>query len=202
MEGNDASLGEAARQLGIPLVSAHVVIHRHDATAARYRALQASMAELWEAESAHAIEEGARLVLDPGVDAKRANAVANVARSLSERYAWRAKVADPSRYGDQLNVKGAVDVRAVVLLPPLAGPASAIAAAMPAELAGPDAGHAGALLAPAPASAASPAGDAGPLALDRDASAPGDAGRPGTRPAPVIRATLAPPAPASDASAG
>lgn len=167
MEEHSASLREAAHALGVPLVSAHSAVTRDPDVEARYRGLQAALAEEWEGRSVSAAEEGWAKVLDETTDAKRANAVASAARTLSERYAWRAKVADPARYGDAVRHTGTLrHEHAVVMLPPLAPLAPPDRQVSGAQSEGPQRVSATARLA---------LGDGGALG---DASAPERAGAP------------------------
>ena len=69
--------------------------------------------------SVHAAERAWTTVLDPAVDAKRSNAVANAGRVLSDRYAWVAGRIDPDAWGDRVTHAGTIRHEAVVLLPQL-----------------------------------------------------------------------------------
>ena len=69
--------------------------------------------------SVRAVERAWDTVLDPAVDAKRSNAVANAGRALSDRYAWIAGRIDPETWGEKITHAGTIRHEAVVLLPQL-----------------------------------------------------------------------------------
>ncbi len=120
MEVARVPLIQASAQLNIPLASAHDCIRRHqDTHGERYRMAQEALADEYAHGALSAVEDGVRLVLDEGVDAKRANAVASATRNLSERRAWAAKMLAPDRYGDRVTHGGTIRHEAVVLLPQL-----------------------------------------------------------------------------------
>lgn len=149
MEGNDATLSEAAQARGMPLTSAHRTLKTYPQHWARYRELQESHAAMHEAGALAILTATHEKILTLPADDKRVNALANSARNISEALRWRARVADPERYGERVNVNASVTTRSVVLLPPLASASIAPATGQGTLT---DAGARGALPAPAIAS--------------------------------------------------
>lgn len=142
MEGKDGAqplpLIKAADAVGIKLTTAYECIQRFPDLAERYAAAKEALADHYAEGSLETLEQGLDMIVSPSVDAKRTNAIASATRNLSERRAWAARMLSPQRYGDKVQHSGAIEHRAVVLLPQLVAAPAVTAPTVRATLASGD----------------------------------------------------------------
>lgn len=113
------SLRQACTKAGITKSAFFSLKEEHPELADAYAKARPIAAIGYAERSVRAVERAWEKVLDERVDAKRANAVANAGRALSDRYAWVAGRIDPDAWGEKVTHAGTIRHEAVVLLPQL-----------------------------------------------------------------------------------
>lgn len=163
MRNGETSLSSALQHVGMGKGTFYLLLERFPDLHADYEAVRPIVAHSFAEKGIAAVERAWDTVLDDKVDAKRANAVASAGRNLADRYAWMASRIDPATWGDKVQHSGAIEHRAVVLLPQLVAAPAVTAPTVRATLAAGDDGNAPARQDGRAAAELTAPGDAGEL---------------------------------------
>ncbi len=135
MRNGEVSLSAALEHVGMGKAAWYRLCEDHPQLQAEYETTRPIVAHSYAEKGIAAVQEAWEKVLDVNVDAKRANAVASAGRNLADRYAWMASRIDPATWGDKVQHSGAIEHRAVVLLPQLVAAPAVTAPTVRATLA-------------------------------------------------------------------